>query len=163
VKRWGTPFDIGFTLFWKIMDDRSRTGEPAFGLLHVPEQLHALFGSGGPSFATTFPWIVPPQFGMSLSWTSLGFVAAFWAPLRERFVPYLWFLVLTTLVPTLLYYGTGDFQFGARHALDFLPFVTVLFAYAVPTAPMPVFFPVCVCNIVFGIYECFVFRYFVMP
>ena len=106
--------DIGFTLFWKIMDVRSKSGEPAFGLLHVPMQLRALFGLSGPAFTTAFPWIVPPKFGLSLTWTSLGFSGAFWAPLRERYVPYLWLLAILTLVPTLLYYGTGDYQISCR-------------------------------------------------
>jgi hypothetical protein len=158
--RWGTVFDIGFTLFWKIMDVRSKSGEPAFGLLHVPMQLRALFGLSGPAFTTAFPWIVPPKFGLSLTWTSLGFSGAFWAPLRERYVPYLWLLAILTLVPTLLYYGTGDYQFGARHALDFLPFVTALLAYGLRRGvPRPIL-AVCVLNVAFGLYEVIAFKYF---
>lgn len=157
--RWGTVFDVGFTLFWKIMDARSKTGEPAFGLAHVPVQLGTLFGSTGPALTSAFPWIVPPKFGMSVAWTSLGFVGALWAPLRERFVPYLWLMAAAALVPTLLYYGTGDYQFGARHALDFMPFVATLYAYALRRGVPRIVIALSLLNIAFGAYEVVAFKY----
>jgi hypothetical protein len=127
--RWGTVVDIGFTLFYAVMIPHSSDAGPAFGLSNLPKQINAFFLQA-PHLESWPPFVVGSQFGTAITYTSPALVLAIFAPLRDRLTPVWWFATLCCAVPAFLYYGTGDVQDGARHALDFVPFLFALMALA---------------------------------
>jgi hypothetical protein len=132
--RWGTPVDIGFTMFYKVMVAPGKHAPPAFSTIYVPMQLKNFFYEM-PRFVHTPPYVVPTLAGMALTLMSPGLLLAFAAPLRVRFVQLMWLATLACAIPNFVYYTTGMAQFGARHALDFIPFMLVLMAFAVRSSP----------------------------
>ena len=66
----------------------------------------------------TFPWFKPDGLGMSVLLTSPGLLLAVRADWRSRETIALGLTALLVLVPSLLYYGGGWWQFGYRYALD---------------------------------------------
>jgi hypothetical protein len=79
-----------------------------------------------PRLEATFPFLHPDGFGMSVLITSPGLLGAALADWRDRRS---WALAVTAaivLVPSLLYYDGGWFQYGYRYFLDSLPFVIAL-------------------------------------
>ncbi len=65
----------------------------------------------------------------------------------------LWLATACCAVPALLYYSTGMVQLGVRHALDFIPFLYALMAYAIRARPSAWYLPLLVWSIGFGMYE----------
>lgn len=127
--RFGSPLESGYALAtlpdW-LADQRARG---LFSVVHLPMNIE-YFLLKLPRFTTAFPWIRPDWLGMSVLFTSPGLLLAIRADWRDR-VP--WALLGTAvlvLVPSLLYYGGGWFQFGYRYFLDSLPFVMALVALA---------------------------------
>jgi hypothetical protein len=132
--RWGTFVDMGFTIFYRIMDiTQPRTGVP-FSLANIPRQFQAFFWSD-PPFAGRFPWLKFGDFGTSLAWTSPALVLAAGAR-TARSVP-LWVLLAVSAAPAFLYFEPGGLQFGMRHALDFEPFLFALIAMSAAQRPIP--------------------------
>ena len=74
-------------------------------------------------------------------------------PEHFRAVQLLWFATASCAIPALLYYSTGMVQLGARHALDFIPFLYALMAYAIRTRPSRWYVPLFVWSIVFGMVQ----------
>jgi len=149
--RWGTLFDPAFSMFYRIMDP-AHVNEPAtFSLAYVPRQIQAFFLSP-PRLIATPPWIVPPYFGFSMTFASAPFLYALFAGATlEALV--LWGATIVTALPALAYYGTGDGQFGTRHALDFEPFLFALLVLALKRRPAPFVTAALVAFAAFGIYE----------
>jgi hypothetical protein len=133
LNRWGTLYDGGFQMFYRIMDAQSKARPDTFSLAYVPSQLKMFFGTP-PRVLASFPWVVPPYFGFSLPWTSGPFAYAIFAGLGFEAIV-LWLATIATALPALLYYGSGDGQFGVRHALDFEPFLFVLLVMALRARP----------------------------
>jgi hypothetical protein len=77
-----------------------------------------------------FPWFKPDGLGLSVFLTSPGLLLAVRANWRSRETIALGVTALLVLVPSLLYYGGGWWQFGYRYALDAFPFVMALCAMA---------------------------------
>lgn len=125
--RWGAPFDIGYALFYQTNWLRDHPGSPPSmaGLQNVGSQLWNLFVHP-PVYANRWPWVTPDTFGLALTYTSPALVCALFARRPIGLVVACWVLALIAFVPTLLYYDAGGVQFGARHALDFEPFLFVL-------------------------------------
>lgn len=128
--RWGTPVDIGFTMFYKVMVAPGKFAPPAFSTIYLPMQLKNFFWEA-PRHVHSPPYFAPTYAGMALTIMSPGLLLAFAAPIRERFVQLMWLATLACAVPNFVYYTTGMSQFGARHALDFIPFMLALMAIAV--------------------------------
>jgi hypothetical protein len=124
--RWGTPADIGYTLWYHQDQVGMPTGSP-FRLQYLPFNLYSFFFLA-PDFQPAFPWIRPTGLGVSLTLTSPALLLAFGAPLREKRTMALWACVVLVAIPSLLYYVNGFEQFGMRHAMDFLPPLLVLAA-----------------------------------
>ena len=77
-----------------------------------------------------FPFFKPDSHGNSILFTSPGLLLALWAGWRRAMPWALALAVVAIMVPNLLYYGGGWFQFGFRYALDAIPFALVLCALA---------------------------------
>lgn len=150
--RWGTIADVGFTKFYRIMDMGKFDPAPPFALKNLRMQLQFYFLDRPHAIAKP-PFLVAGQFGTALTFTSPALAIALLAPLRERAVQLLWFATACCALPALLYYSTGMVQLGARHALDFIPFLYALMAYAIRARPSPWYVPLLAWSILFGIVE----------
>ena len=150
--RWGTIADVGFAKFYRIMDIGKSDPAPPFALENLGMQLRFYFLQR-PHVIASPPYVVPNLFGTALTYTSPALLIALFAPLRERAVQLLWLATALCAIPALLYYSTGMIQLGARHALDFIPFLYALMAYAIRARPSPWFIPLLVWSVGFGIVE----------
>ena len=123
--RFGSPFESGYALAtlpdW--LDALRRQG--LFSAVHIPMNLNYLF-LHLPIPASSFPYFRPDGLGMSVFLTSPGLLLFLLAPWRDRRTWALAAAAVLVLVPTLLYYGGGWFQFGFRYFLDSIPFLWAL-------------------------------------
>jgi hypothetical protein len=123
--RFGTPLESGYALAtlpdWLEALRRQGLFSPA----HIPMNLNYLL-LHLPIPASSFPYLRPDGLGMSVFLTSPGLLLFLVAPWRDRRTWALAAAALFVLVPTLLYYGGGWFQFGFRYFLDSVPFVWAL-------------------------------------
>ncbi|MFA6994817.1 MAG: hypothetical protein WC249_00160 [Patescibacteria group bacterium] len=103
-------------------------------LYHLPGNLYYLFLSApwpvfrdNISHVLKFPFIRVDFWGLGLFFTSPYLLSLFFRRIRGNLS---WFLLISASViaiPILLYYGIGFKQFGYRYALDFLPYIFLLF------------------------------------
>ncbi|HEY4440035.1 MAG TPA: hypothetical protein VGN14_06240 [Candidatus Elarobacter sp.] len=150
--RWGTFADVGFANFYRILDVGKTDPTPPEALKYLPMQLHFFFAEP-PRFVNGFPYLIAGRFGTALTYTSPALLIALLAPLRERAVQLLWFATLCCAAPAFGYYSNGMIQLGARHALDFIPFLFALMAFAIRTRPHWLYIPLFAWSIAFGIIE----------
>lgn len=150
--RWGTIADVGFTKFYYVVESDKHGGAGPFGLQYLGMQLQFYFLQQ-PHLIAAPPYLIAGTFGTALTYTSPALVIALLAPLRERAVQLLWLATACCAIPALLYYSTGMVQLGARHALDFAPFLYALMAYAIRTRPSPWYVPLFAWSVAFGIVE----------
>jgi hypothetical protein len=150
--RWGTIADVGFTKFYRIMDVGKNDPAPPFALKNLGMQLQFYFLQP-PQRIDRPPFLIAGQFGTALTFTSPALLIALLAPLRERAVQLLWFATALCAIPALLYYSTGMVQLGARHALDFIPFLYCLMAFAIRERPSLWYLPLFAWSILFGVVE----------
>jgi hypothetical protein len=150
--RWGTIADVGFTKFYRIMDVGKNDPAPPFALKNLGMQLQFYFLQQ-PLRIDRPPYLIAGQFGTALTYMSPALLIALLAPIRERAVQLLWLATALCAIPALLYYSTGMVQLGARHALDFIPFLYCLMAFAVRTRPSLWYLPLFAWSILFGIVE----------
>jgi hypothetical protein len=123
--RFGSPLESGYALATLPAFLETQRERGLFSLAHLPMNLD-YFLLRVPRIEATFPYLHPDGFGMSVLITSPGLLGAFLAEWRDRRS---WALAITAaivLVPSLLYYGGGWFQYGYRYFLDSLPFVIAL-------------------------------------
>ena len=127
--RFGNPFESGYGLaaLPDFLEARRQLG--VFSLAHLSMNLDYFLVHLGQSIST-FPWFKPDGLGMSVLVTSPGLLLAMRADWRRRETIALGLTALLVLVPSLLYYGGGWWQFGYRYALDCFPFVMALCAMA---------------------------------
>jgi hypothetical protein len=150
--RWGTIADVGFPKFYRIMDIGRYDPSPPFALRNVAMQMQFYFEQP-PLTVSHPPFLIAGEFGTALTFTSPPLFLAFFAPIQERAVQLLWLATVCCSVPALLYYSTGMVQLGVRHALDFIPFLYCLVAYAIRARPTIWYLPLFVWSIGFGAYE----------
>jgi hypothetical protein len=136
---WGTVVDIGHTIYFHQDGWGEPTGSP-FGLSYLPYQIYSYF-MRAPVFLEyhqqfTWPILNVDHSGVALTFTSPALVLALLARQPRRLVIALWLATAFVAAPDFLYYLNGWYQFGMRHALDFIPFLFVLMALAV-RAKMP--------------------------
>ena len=144
-RRWGSPRRSLFGLWYNAV----RFGNPlesGYGIAALPAFLEArrALGLFSPAHlamnldyfllhlgqVSPFPWFEPDGLGLSVLVTSPGLLYAVRADWRNRETIALGVTALLVLVPSLLYYGGGWWQFGYRYALDAFPFVMALCAMA---------------------------------
>jgi len=130
--RWGTPFDLGYTLWYRQDVAGSPVGQP-YGIEHLPYNLFSFFLLA-PQFVPQAPWLQPTPAGIALTFTSPALAIACCAP-RSRETIVLWSCAALAAIPALFYYVNGYNQMGMRHSLDFTPFLLPLIARGLPRAP----------------------------
>ena len=128
--RFGSPLESGYALavvpeFLQTLRDQG-----LFSVAHVPMNLDYLF-LHLPKLIDAFPYYQPDGLGMSVLITSPGLLLALRAPWRDRRSWLLLGAAALVLIPTLLYYGGGWFQYGYRYFLDSIPFVWALVALGI--------------------------------
>jgi hypothetical protein len=123
--RFGSPFESGYALATlpEWLENLRRQG--LFSPVHIPMNLEYLFWRV-PVFQQSSPYIRPDGLGISVFLTSPGLLLFLLAPWRDRRTWVLATAAVLVLIPTLLYYGGGWFQFGYRYFLDSIPFVWAL-------------------------------------
>jgi hypothetical protein len=127
--RFGNPFESGYGIATLPAFLEAQRALGVFSLAHLPMNLnYFLFHLGIRS--PDLPGIQPDGLGMSVLVTSPGLFFALRADWRRRETVALGATALLVLLPSLLYYGGGWFQFGYRYALDCFPFVMALCALA---------------------------------
>ena len=127
--RFGSPLESGYAIAALPAFLEVQRAKGLFSLAHVGMNVDYLFLKL-PTFTTTFPFIKPDWFGMSVLFTSPGLLLAVRADWRERVSWALLGAAGLVLIPSLLYYGGGWLQFGYRYFLDSIPFVMALVAVA---------------------------------
>jgi hypothetical protein len=123
--RFGSPFESGYALATLpgFLEDLRRQG--LFSVVHVPMNLDYLFVHL-PAVIPNPPFIKPDGLGMSVFLTSPGLLYALRANWRHGRTWWLALAAVLVLIPTLLYYGGGWFQYGYRYFLDSVPFVMAM-------------------------------------
>ncbi len=157
VNRWGTVVDRGFSIWYRVMDERYVDDPHPFSLANLPGQL-SLYFQRTPHLLTGAPWIAPPRFGFGIVFSSLPFAYAAFAGWSAR-TAVLWLATLITAIPALTYYDTGGEQYGVRHALDFEPFLFALLAIALARRPSRAVTLALFAFAAFGLYEAAVFLF----
>ena len=123
--RFGSPLESGYALATLPDWLEALRQQGLFSPAHIPMNLNYLF-LHLPIPASSFPYFRPDGLGMSVFLTSPGLLLFLLAPWRDRRTWALAAGAVLVLIPTLLYYGGGWFQFGFRYFLDSIPFVWAL-------------------------------------
>ncbi|MGZ3632061.1 MAG: hypothetical protein ACXWQ6_06315 [Candidatus Limnocylindrales bacterium] len=131
--RFGSPFESGYglaTLTEPVLIAAREQG--LFALAHLPTNLRYLLLEV-PTSAPAPLFLRPDGYGFSVLLQSPGLLLGLKARWRDPFVVGAGLTALLVLVPSLLYYGGGFYQFGFRYLLDAMPFILVLVASAART------------------------------
>ena len=126
--RFGSPFESGYglaTLTEPVLIAERAQG--LFSLVHIPQNLQYLLLEL-PIAAPIPLFIRPDGYGFPLLLQSPAILLAFKAHWRDPFILGAGLTALAVLVPSLLYYGGGFYQFGFRYFLDAMPLVLVVVA-----------------------------------
>ena len=138
--RFGTIFDKAYFILPKILNE---TSKPWFvhgvaNFLYIPNGLMAAFWSF-PKILNHPPFIEPTWYSLAIWITTPAFIFAFFAPIKEKLVRFLWLAALSIFAIVLMHGGVGWAQFGYRFAVDFYPFLFLLTIKAIAkTGPKPV-------------------------
>jgi hypothetical protein len=81
-----------------------------------------------PRIMTRYPYVKVSQHGMSLLVTSPNLAYTVMPQERSPLTKALWFTILTTALPSLLYQNSGYVQWGYRFSLDYMIYFMVLLA-----------------------------------
>ncbi len=127
--RFGNPLESGYAIAVLPPFLEAQRAEGMFSLRHIPMNLRYLFLEV-PGLVPRFPFIAPDGLGLSILLTSPGLLLAVRANWRRSETLLLGLTALLVLIPSLLYYGGGWFQYGYRYALDAIPFVMAICALA---------------------------------
>ncbi len=136
--RFGKVFEQGYTLQHLVYPELiANRAAGIWSLIHFPANLYYLFLKGPDPVLKpgtqilTLPFIQSNSWGMSIFITSPMFLAIFMADIKNKYVKSACLTSLIILISILGYYGIGWTQFGYRYALDFYPFLLVIFLFAV--------------------------------
>ncbi|MEZ4727705.1 MAG: hypothetical protein R3E79_11295 [Caldilineaceae bacterium] len=131
--RFGNPLDFGYlteNVADKLAPDLRRYGQ--FHLHYLPKNVWAMWLAGPQWDGERNVWLPDPE-GMSLLLTTPALIYLMRARQRAWVVAGGWVAFGLLLIPLLLYYNTGWWQFGYRFSLDFMIPVMVLLAFAART------------------------------
>ncbi len=131
--RFDNLFDFGYLT--ENVADELRPNLQRYGQFHLhylPKNLWAMW-LAGPQWDPEVNFWKPDGEGMSLLLTTPALLYLARARQRTWLVVGGWLAVALLLIPLLLYYNTGWWQFGYRFSLDFMIPVMVLLALAVRT------------------------------
>ncbi len=104
-----------------------------FSLAHIPGNMY-LFLFKGPdpiketpiSYVLQFPYVKIDPWGLGIFFTSPLFVYLLFINIKKLYVVSALITTGVMLIPTLMYYAYGAWQYGYRHAVDFYPFLFLL-------------------------------------
>jgi hypothetical protein len=128
--RFGSALDFGYLsdhVATKLVHDLHTYGQ--FHLHYAPKNLWAMW-LALPVWEAGRACLVPDPEGMSLLLTTPALVYLVQARRASPLVAGAWIAVGLLLVPLILYYNTGWWQFGYRFSLDFMVPVMILLAVA---------------------------------
>lgn len=128
--RFGNPLDFGYEN--AQVNPRLESDLAAYGQFHphyITRNLRAML-LAPPVWDAEARRPAPEGDGMSLLLTTPALLYLLWAHKRTPLVAGAWLALGLLLVPLLLYYNTGWWQFGYRFSLDFMIPVMVLLASA---------------------------------
>jgi len=136
--RFGSFFEQGYS-FQKLVYPEFIANRAAgvWSLVHFPANLFYLFLSGPEPILKhgtqilVFPYLQPNLWGMSIFITSPMLLAIFAANYKNRSVLASALTAFAIFLFVMGYYGIGFMQFGYRYALDFYPFLLIIFLFAV--------------------------------
>lgn len=112
---------------------RAEKSHGIFNLIHVPGNLYFLLFKGpdavradDTTYILKFPYLRVNEWGLGLFFSSPLFLYILFVKLKDKHV--LSSLITTgcMLIPVLMYYNSGLWQYGYRYALDFYPFLFLL-------------------------------------
>ncbi len=129
--RFGHPLDFGYlteNVAEALAPKLQRYGQ--FNLHYLPKNFWAMWLAGPQWQEDQNRWLPDPE-GMSLLLTTPAILYLARARGRSLLVWGGWISLLLLMMPLLLYYNTGWWQFGYRFSLDFMVPVVVLLAVAV--------------------------------
>ena len=138
--RFGTPFDFGYR--GMILSGEGLRLMQEYGQFHpafLPRNLFWFFLA--PLWLRAdhgFPWIGYDPRGLSLFFASPALIYALAAIRRGAGRPevgHAWIAIALCLVPLLLYFNTGYWQFGHRFSMDYLPLLLVLVVIGIGPRP----------------------------
>jgi hypothetical protein len=122
--RYHNMFDQGAFLFVP-------PGTQFFGFRYIPNNIAILMFSA-PAVDERFPYFHPTIGGQSILLTSPAFILALRPSFRRLEVVLLALAALIGMTPSLLFFGSGASQFGARHYVQIYPFLLALVAMGLP-------------------------------
>ncbi len=128
--RFGNPLDFGYLT--ENVADRLKELLDTYGqfnLYYAPKNFWAMW-LAGPQWDAKLNFWKPDGQGMSLLLTTPALIYLARARRFSALTMSAWVTVAMLLVPLLLYYNTGWYQFGYRFSLDFMIPVMVLLAIA---------------------------------
>ncbi|MCW5874089.1 MAG: hypothetical protein KIS88_05535 [Anaerolineales bacterium] len=128
--RFGGPLDFGYEHAMvnpRLEADLAQYGQ--FDLHYVSRNVRAML-LAPPVWDAEARRLVPDGDGMSLLLTTPALAYLLWADKRTALARGAWTALGLLLIPLLLYYNTGWWQFGYRFSLDFMIPVMVLLATA---------------------------------
>lgn len=128
--RFGHPLDFGYlteNVAEQLAPNLRRYGQ--FNLHYLPKNVWAMW-LAGPQWDSERNFWQPDPEGLSLLLTTPALLYLARARRRSWLVSGGWVALALLLVPLLLYYNTGWWQFGYRFSLDFMVPVLVLLAVA---------------------------------
>ncbi len=127
--RFGTPFDFHYaSMIVSPGQDELMRPYGQFNLAFLPRNVFWFFLAPPSIRADGFPWLAYDPRGMSLLLTSPAIVYAFIGALRserKKLARAALIGCAVCLIPLLLYFNTGFWQFGHRFGLDYLPVLMV--------------------------------------
>lgn len=129
--RFGHPFDFGYlteNVAEALAPKLQRYGQ--FNLHYLPKNFWAMWLAGPQWQEDQNRWVPDPE-GMSLLLTTPAILYLARARGRSLLIWGGWIALLLLMIPLLLYYNTGWWQFGYRFSLDFMVPVVVLLAVAI--------------------------------
>jgi hypothetical protein len=155
---WGVPYNAGHQNYWLQryavvgMSPAMKAAFPAFGLRYVYQNFYVMFITAptlvglnpqGPAVtfdpAAEYPYFGLHTLGCGLVFTTPALLLSLLASKPRKLVIALWLTAAATMIPSLLYLSWGNTttsatQYGARHAMDFEPFLFTLMLLGVREA-----------------------------
>jgi hypothetical protein len=133
--RFGLVLEQGYSLQILSFPGLARAREYGlFSLIHLPANLYYFLLNlpnpifrDGISHVLSFPYFKADPWGMSIFITSPWLLYLFGLKYNNRLAKILIITILLIALPIFLYYGIGFRQFGYRYALDFMPWLFILF------------------------------------
>lgn len=125
--RFGVVYDVAYFLLPIFDEPWYKNG--LFSIFNIPIHLKELF-TALPKIQGTPPFFIPSINVLAIWVVTPAFLLIPFANYKNRFVLASLFAVIATSIPGLMHGSNGFSQFGFRFALDYTPFLVMIFAGA---------------------------------